>query len=216
MTAYSCVRASYQQQRQSSYLDYASTQFAPGSFTNLIANAEHARRTGQPFDTAGITMGDFANTFSRFDNYVDPSDFDLTYLMNFWYGYRDLLPADVRAATEAHFKSFKYWYTDPQPVGVIDQRYYWSENHRLPYHADEYLAGQAFPNDVFSSDGNTGAWHMNRAHGFIDKWLTEKARYGFTEWHSDVYYQKTFDALLTVVEWVDDPAIARGAPRGLG
>jgi hypothetical protein len=131
--------------------------------------------------------------------------------MNLWYGYRDLLPADVRAATEAHFKSFKYWYTDPQPAGVIDQRYYWSENHRLLYHADEYLAGQAFPNDVFSSDGNTGAWHMNRAHGFIDTWLTEKAKYGFTEWHSDVYYQKTFDALITIAEWVQDPTIARRA-----
>ena len=147
------------------------------------------------FNTAGITMADFANSFSRFDNYVDTSDFDLTYLMNLWYGYRDLLPADVRAATEAHFKSFKYWYTDPQPAGVVDQRYYWSENHRLLYHADEYLAGQAFPNDVFSSDGHTGAWHRDRANGFIDKWLTEKAKYGFTEWHSDVYYQKTFDAL---------------------
>ena len=40
------------------------TQFAPGSFTNLIANAEHARRTGTPFNTAGITMADFANSFS--------------------------------------------------------------------------------------------------------------------------------------------------------
>ena len=156
-------------------------------------------------------MADFANSFSRFDNYVDTSDFDLTYLMNLWYGYRDLLPADVRAATEAHFKRFKYWYTDPQPAGVIDQRYYWSENHRLLYHADEYLAGQAFPNDVFSNDGNTGAWHRDRANGFIDKWLTEKARYGFTEWHSDVYYQKTFDALLTFVEWVNDPVLSRRA-----
>ena len=201
------VPTSYLRARQNSYLDYASTQFAPGSFTNLIANAEHARRTGQPFDTAGITMADFANSFSRFDNYVDTSDFDLTYLMNLWYGYRDLLPADVRAATEAHFKSFKYWYTDPQPAGVVDQRYYWSENHRLLYHADEYLAGQAFPNDVFATDGHTGAWHRDRAHGLIDKWLTEKARFGFTEWHSDVYYQKTFDALLTIVEWVNDPVL---------
>ena len=197
--------------RQNSYLDYASTQFAPGSFTNLIANAEHSRRTGAPFDTAGITMADFANSFSRFDNYVDTSDFDLTYLMNLWYGYRDLLPSDVRAATEAHFKSFKYWFTDPQPAGVVDQRYYWSENHQLLYHADEYLAGQAFPTDTFSSDGNTGAWHEERARGFIADWLDQKVKFGFTEWHSDVYYQKTLDALLTVVEWVDDPVLARRA-----
>lgn len=202
---------SYWVGRQNSYLSYASTEFAPGSFTNLIANAEHSRRTGAPFPSARITMADFANSFSRFDNYVDTSDFDLTYLMNLWYGYRDLLPADVRAATEAHFKSFKYWFTDSQPTGVIDQRYYWSENHRLLYHADEYLAGQAFPNDVFSSDGHTGAWHRTRAAGFIDEWLTEKARFGFTEWHSDVYYQKTLDALITLVEWANDPTLSRRA-----
>ena len=167
-----------------------------------------------PFNTAGITLADYANSFQRMDNFVDTADFDLTYMMNLWYGYRDLLPADVRAAMEAHMRSFKYWFTDPQPAGTIDQRYYWSENHRLLFHADEYLAGQAFPNDVFGSDGNTGAWHKERARGFIDEWLTEKARFGFTEWHSDVYYQKTADALLTIVEWVDDPALVAARVDG--
>ncbi len=205
------VEAGYWAQRQNSYLDYASTQFTPGSPTNLIANAEHSRRTGTPFNTAGITAADYANSFSRMDNFVDTADFDLTYIMNLWYGYRDLLPADLNAGIESHMRSFKYWFTDAQPTGTVDQRYYWSENHRLLFHANEYLAGQAFPNDVFGSDGNTGAWHKARAHDFIDQWLTEKAQYGFTEWHSDVYYQKTFDALLTVVEWVDDPILARRA-----
>ncbi len=205
------VNADYWAARQNSFLDYASTQFSAGSPTNLIANAEHARRTGTPFNTAGITAADYANSFSRMDNFVDTSDFDLTYIMNLWYGYRDLLPADLNAAIESHMRSFKYWYTDPQPTGTVDQRYYWSENHRLLFHADEYLAGQAFPDATFGSDGNTGAWHKERARGFIDKWLTEKANYGFTEWHSDVYYQKTFDALITVVEWVDDPMLARRA-----
>ena len=132
--------------------------------------------------------------------------------MNLWYGYRDLLPPDLRAAHRGRTCGrFKYWFTDPQPAGVVDQRYYWSENHRLLFHADEYLAGQAFPNDTFTNDGNTGAWHQERARGFISDWLDEKARFGFTEWHSDVYYQKTLDALLTVVEWVDDPVLSRRA-----
>ena len=205
------VNANYWEARQNSYLDYASTVFAAGSPTNLIANAEHSRRTGAPFNTAGITMADYANSFSRMDTFVDTADFDLTYIMNLWYGYRDLLPADVRAGIESHMRSFKYWFTDTQPAGTVDQRYYWSENHRLLFHVDEYLAGQAFPNDTFGSDGNTGAWHKERARGFIDRWLTEKARFGFTEWHSDVYYQKTFDALITVVEWVDDPMLAQRA-----
>ncbi len=205
------VEASYWRARQNSYLDFASTQFSPGSPTNLIANAEHSRRTGTPFNTAGISVDNYAAVFNKFDTFADTADFDLTYILNLWYGYRDLLPADLNARIEAHLRSFKYWFTDPQPAGIVDQRYYWSENHRLLYYADEYLAGQAFPNDVFSSDGNTGAWHKARARGFINDWLDEKIKFGFTEWHSDVYYQKTFDALITVVEWVDDPTIVRRA-----
>ena len=29
-------------------------------------------------------------------------------------------------------------------------------------------------------------------------------RFGFTEWHSDVYYQKDVTPLLRLVEWADD------------
>jgi hypothetical protein len=205
------VSDSWWRNQQRGYLNYARQSFSPGSYTNMINNAEWARRTHTPFNTAGITLADYANSFQRMDDFVDTADFDLTYMMNLWYGYRDLLPADVRAAMESHMRSFKYWFTDPQPAGTVDQRYYWSENHRLLFHADEYLAGQAFPNEVFSSDGNTGAWHKARARGFIDEWLTEKARFGFTEWHSDVYYQKTADALLTIIEWVDDPVLSQRA-----
>ena len=157
------VASSWWRNRQREYLTFAHREFSPGSYTNMINNAEWARRTHTPFDSARITVADYAASFQRMDDFVDTADFDLTYMMNLWYGYRDLLPADVRAAMERQMRSFKYWFTDPQPAGVIDQRYYWSENHRLLFHADEYLAGQAFPNDVFGSDGNTGAWHKARA-----------------------------------------------------
>jgi hypothetical protein len=198
-------------ERQDSYLSFAASEFNPSSFLNVINNAEHARRTGSDGDTDAITVAHYAEPFRKMDEFVDTADFDLTYMTNLWYGYRDLLPADVRAAMEARMRAFKYWFTDPQPEEFVDQRYYWSENHRLLFHATEYLAGQAFPNDVFPSDGNTGAWHKERARRFIDAWLTEKARFGFTEWHSDVYYQKTADALLTIVEWVDDDKLAERA-----
>ena len=142
------VSAAWWRNQQRDYLDYAHDQFSPGSYTNMINNAEWARRNHRPFNTAGITLADYANSFQRMDDFVDTADFDLTYMMNLWYGYRDVLPADVRTAMEGHMRSFKYWFTDPQPTGTIDQRYYWSENHRLLFHADEYLAGQAFPSDV--------------------------------------------------------------------
>ncbi len=194
--------------RQDSYLEHASRALDPASIESIIANAEHARRTGAPFDAAAVSRAKLQPSFDKLAGFVDTADFDLIYLLNLWYGYRDLLPDDVRATIEAHVLSIKYWYTDPQPAGTIDRRYYWSENHRVLFHAAEYLAGQAFPDAVFSSDGNRGAWHRDRAAALLERWIDEKIRYGFTEWHADGYYQKTFDGLITLVEWADDPRLA--------
>jgi hypothetical protein len=198
--------------RQDEYLAYATQTYEPGSATNVIAHAEDARRNpSHHFDAAAVTPEAMADSFNRIDTFADTADFDLVYLLNLWYGYRDMLTPTMRKAIEKRMKAFKYWFTDPQPAGFIDQRYYWSENHQLLYHTAEYLAGQAFPTATFKNDGKSGLWHRQRATKFIDAWLTQKAQFGFTEWHSDVYYQKTADALLTIVEWVKDPQIAARA-----
>jgi hypothetical protein len=193
--------------RQNDYLRFATTQLSPGSVTNVISHAERARRDPSfHFDAAAVTPETFAPSFDKIDNFVDTADFDLLYLMTLWYGYREQLTPELRNAIEARMVAFKYWYTDPQPAGVVDNRYYWTENHAMLFHVEEYLAGQAFPETVFGNDAKSGAEHRARAGAFIDTWLHEKWRFGFTEWHSDVYYQKTADALLTFVEFADDPA----------
>ncbi len=197
--------------RQDQFLRYATRSFSPTSITNVIAHAEGARRGIGHFDTAAVTPDAFASSFARIDGFQDTADFDLLYLMNLWYGYRGRLRPDLRAAIAQRMVDFKYWYTDPQPPGVIDQRYYWSENHQMLYHVEEYLAGQAFPGTTFTITGWTGAAHLARARGFIDDWLDQKAKFGFTEWHSDVYYQKTADALLTLVEFAHDKALVERA-----
>ncbi|MGH8976651.1 MAG: hypothetical protein ACRDV7_01155, partial [Acidimicrobiia bacterium] len=89
------VNASWWRDRQDGYLEYAVTDFSPSSYLNLINNGEYSRRNGTPFNTAGITLDAYTESFRRMDEYVDTADFDLTYMTNLWYGYRDLLPADV-------------------------------------------------------------------------------------------------------------------------
>lgn len=205
------VDPGYWRERQDSYLDFASERFDPRAPVSLIAAAEHARRAGTTLDTSEVTVDALQETFDTIDNFDDTGDFLMVYLANLWYGYRDDLPDDVSAAIAERMRSFKYWYTDPQPEGVTDNRYYWSENHQILFHSAEYLAGQALPDEEFSSDGNTGAWHRDRARGFIEDWLDERVRYGFTEWHADGYYQKTFDGLITIVEWADDPELVERA-----
>jgi hypothetical protein len=201
------VPRSWMRARQDDYLRFATAQLAPGSVTNVINHAERARRDRSfRFDATAVTPETFAPSFDKIDNFVDTADFDLLYLMNLYFGNGDQLTPELRSAIESRIIGFKYWYTDPQPAGVVDNRYYWTENHALLFHVEEYLAGQAFPETSFGNDGKAGTEHRARAGSLIDTWLTEKARFGFTEWHSDVYYQKTANALVTFIEFADDPA----------
>ncbi len=204
--------ATWLQARQDDYLAFATTELQPSSALNVINHAERARRDDEfEFDAAAVTPDDFSASFEKIDDFVDTADFDLLYLLNLWYGYRDVLTPEVNEAIEQRIVDFKYWFTDPTPEGVIDQRWYWSENHRVIFHTLEYLAGQAFPDTTFTNDGLTGAEHQERAAAFLDDWFAEKARFGFSEWHSDVYYQKDVTPLLTLVEFADDPVIVEKA-----
>ena len=197
--------------RQDDYLAFATQKFEPTSALNLLAHAERARRDKSfSFDVSGANA-DFSASFQRIDGMVDTTDFDLLYLMNLWYGYRDELDPALRDAIEQRILGFKYWYTEPTPAGLIDNKYYWSENHRIIFHTLEYLAGQAFPEARFRNDGKTGAEHRTHAKQLIDDWIAEKARFGFTEWHSDVYYQKDVTPLLSLVEWANDERLTERA-----
>ncbi len=197
---------------QDAFLRFATQQLDAGSPTNIIAHAERARRDHAfHWDPTKVTVASLAGTFQHIDDYSDTADFTVMYLLNLWYGYRDVLSPAVNTAIVARLKAWKYWYTDPTPKGFIDQRWYWSENHRLIFHTIEYLAGQAMPNIRFGTNNMLGTEHQARAKRLIDQWLAEKAKYGFDEWHSDVYYQKDVDALLTFIEWADDSLDVRRA-----
>lgn len=202
------VDQAWLRERQDEYLEFATQELAEGSITNAIAHAARARRDDQ-FELAAdrITADSFASTFDDIDTLRDTTDFDLLYLLNLWYGYRDDLDPGLRRAIEDKFHSFKYWFTEPTDAGLVDDRWYWSENHRIIYHTLEYLAGDAFPDDEFTNDGRTGAEHRDEAKQRILDWIDEKVRFGWSEWHSDVYYQKDATPLLTLVEFAPDAEV---------
>ena len=198
--------------RQDDYLRAATTKLNRGSALSVLSHIEWADRDkGFTFDPSTLKPSDFADVFHKLDTFQDTGDFDLMYILNLWYSYRDRLPKDVQAAIKKRILAFKYWYTEPTPKGIIDQKWYWSENHRAIYHTIELLAGQAFPDATFTNDGRTGAQHAQHARTLLADWFDEKARFGFDEWHSDVYYQKDVDPLLTLAEFAEDQRIARQA-----
>ncbi len=149
--------------------------------------------------------------FVRIDNWLDCADFDVLRLLTLWFDGGDDLPDRVRAALAERFAGFRYWYTDPVELAGTDERWYWSENHRLIFHTCEYLAGQALPDETFGVTGMTGDQHRRRAATRLGEWFDEKAVDGFSEWHSDVYYAKDLAPLLTLAEFAEDAALAERA-----
>ncbi|MGZ8752270.1 MAG: hypothetical protein ACXW1S_04745, partial [Acidimicrobiia bacterium] len=196
---------------QDGYLAFATEQLTPSSPVNVLAHLTRAGRDRRfAFDAAAIGPDDFAATFAKIDAFRDTSDFDLLALMALWQGHqRDITP-ELRVAIEQRFLGFRYWFTDPLPAGVIDDKWFWSENHRIIFHTLEYLAGQALPRTTFTITGETGSTHAARGRARVEAWLDEKATWGFSEWHSDVYYQEDIEALTLLVEH-GDPDIARRA-----
>ena len=163
-----------------------------------LTRAERDRRFA--FDASAIGPDDFAAVFDKIDAFRDTSDFDMLHLVAIWEGHRRDITPELRAAIEQRFTGFRYWYTDPLPAGVIDDKWFWSENHRIIFHTLEYLAGRALPDATFTVTGETGATHADRGRERIEAWLDEKAAYGFSEWHSDVYYQEDIQALTLLAE----------------
>jgi hypothetical protein len=79
----------------------------------------------------------------------------------------------------------------------------------------EYLAGKRFPTDTFAITGLTGAQHAERSRQPILDWIDERARFGFVEWHSNVYMPLTMGPLMTIAELDDDPELVRAAGMAL-
>ena len=198
--------------RQDDYLRAATTVTIPRSPLNVIDHLEWTRRDPHhEFDAAALDAEVATAWCRRIDGWLDCADFDILRLLTLWYGYRDDLPEAVVDAIERRLIDFRYWFTDPGPEGVVDERWYWSENHRLIFAACEYLAGQAFPDATFTVAGLTGADHVRRAEAAIVEWCDEKIRFGFSEWHSDAYYEKDLAPLVTLAEFAGDPAMAERA-----
>lgn len=211
--------------RQDDFLAFATAApLQPGSFLGLLNHLERAKRDpGHVVPDGAVPADAWDPVFEKLFRLRDTSDFDLLYLINLLYahGGHPVAPAALWEEAEQAVLDFKYWYTDPTPprtfdgAPVIDEMWYWSENHILIFRVNEYLAGQRFPDRTFSVTGMSGAWHRERARAAILDWIEERALMGFTEWHSDVYYQKDVTPLLSLVEWADDDELVERAAMTL-
>jgi hypothetical protein len=103
--------------------------------------------------------------------------------------------------------NFKYFPDEPG----IDSLCTWTENHYILYTSAAYLAGQLFPEEVFTNSGETGRQKMQKNRRRILRWLELRFHTGFSEWLSHVYYDEDLTALLALFDFAEDAEIQRKA-----
>jgi len=215
------VDADLAEARQLEWLDFATeTPLSPGSVANVLAHLEQAERDPAYSVPAGsIPDGSWDAIFDKMWRLRDTSDFDALRFIDLLYSHGgDPAASDALwQATDQALLDFKYDYADPTPERivdaeqVVDNMWYWTENHHLIFRVCEYLAGQRMKKEVFSITGLTGKQHMKRAEPFLFQWLEERALLGFTEWHSNVYYNLDIRPLLTLAEFAKNKKLRKKA-----
>ena len=141
------------------------------------------------------------------DRRYDCADFRLVCVLRSLCDFSGLISEETLSRMKRTVLGFKYAMDEPGR----DSMCYWSENHQLIFAACEYLAGQLYPEETFTNNGRTGRQHMQKAQARLERWFEERFTLGFTEWHSNTYYEEDAAPLSLLIDCARDPKIASRA-----
>lgn len=192
------------EERRASFLKWASTQITAnerGGIWTDITKLELA--------PTAVNPSALADALKFVDDRNDTADFTMAGLVRLYYKQSTSgnLTTEQVAAMRRTFINFKYWLDEPNP-SLMEL---WTENHQILSHSSEYLAGQLFPDEVFTNNGKTGRWHMEHARKMLLRWIDFHARTGFAEWDSVPYYNMDLAALLNLAQFAKDEEVSQKA-----
>ncbi len=139
----------------------------------------------------------------------DCADFTLHAILRLFYQFKDnsaLEPQFWERARQTVL-DFKYWPNEPGNDAMCS----WTENHYILFASAGYLAGQLFPDDIFSNSSVRGSELAAMHYPRILRWLNLRFFTGFSEWLSHVYYDEDLTALLNLVDFAQDEQIIQRA-----
>jgi hypothetical protein len=160
-------------------------------------------------DKGPVHMGLIEGSINYVNQRRDCSDFTMNGFLRLYYQFKDskLLDKDIVKDIKKAILDFKYWPDEPG----VDSMCYWTENHHIMFSTCEYLAGQLFPDEVFTNSNQTGKEKMIRAKKRIEKWIELRYYTGFSEWLSNVYFDESMPPLINLYDLAEDEEIKRKA-----
>jgi len=144
-------------------------------------------------------------TIESINQRADCSDFYLCGLLGMLYRYakKEAFPASLHQPLEDCVLNFKYWQDEPGS----DAMCYTTENHSILFHTCEVLAGQLYPERIFSNTNQPGSWHRQKGEALALEWLQNRAKTGFKEWDSNTYFEEDTLALSTLASLAENPQV---------
>ncbi|MGV8881096.1 MAG: hypothetical protein ACOH19_02990 [Rhodoglobus sp.] len=155
-----------------------------------------------------VVASDLSSARHRVVTRGDCADFEVVALLLAWHripgGNWD---AGLRAEVRAEVTGMKYWITQPG----LDAMCYFTENHQFVWHVAQMLAGEAFPDDVFTIDDRSGAEHAAEGRRRAAGWIARKLQGGFSEFDSNAYLAIDTYALVALIDLAEDARLREAA-----
>ncbi|MBM3135367.1 MAG: hypothetical protein FJZ89_08850 [Chloroflexi bacterium] len=154
---------------------------------------------------ADVTADVILETIKGIKQRKDCSDFYLVGLLGMMhrYGHHPSFPEALKQPLEECVLNFRYWADEPGS----DAMWFWSENHQILFHACEVLAGQLYPDRIFTNAGQTGQWHREKGERLALSWLLKRGAGGFSEWDSNCYFEEDLLALSHLADLAESQPV---------
>jgi hypothetical protein len=172
------------------------------------------RRAGDLYsEIAKLAMGlwtqvdadQIAETIARIKQRRAGSEPELLGLLGVLYRHPDTraLTADTWAALQECIRSYRYWHDEPG----YDALDFADEEASITFHACEVLAGERFPDQVFTLSGKSGRWHRERGERLALDWMLRRGRFGFCAWNSCKAFAGIVVALSHLADLAEDTTV---------
>lgn len=138
---------------------------------------------------AGGPQDEFEHILRRQITFInkrsDCSDFYLSYFPHILRTFADhpYVTVDLKSEMKQCLLNFRYWHDERGD----DAMWFYSENHALMFHVCQLLAGELYPDEIFTNSGMTGVQMQQKAIGLLRPWFETFFAIGFTEWNSPPY-----------------------------